>query len=214
MWAALKLVWFRVPKKIAYGIATFILVYVGNLWLDFAVRNLPIKPLLNLLPALLVSTLIFIAYFLIAFFYFSLMTIADLRSSSIPTASAPEDDKRRVPTKSRVSIGTLTKPDLSVDILAEVNFEDQSQPDIQIFLECISLGDPYCPECSRPLNKIHGDWMINGIQVGYACPKCGSEIDLNYSDLKKDVKAEVRRNFDNYWPGHVERVKALNVAKT
>jgi hypothetical protein len=66
-------------------------------------------------------------------------------------------------------------------------------------LERIQLGKPYCPECSRPLDILHGDFVVDFAQMGYKCKNCNTEYEGNDRELLKDIKGEVRKNYDNYW---------------
>ncbi|MDP8204908.1 MAG: hypothetical protein P9L95_10300 [Candidatus Tenebribacter mawsonii] len=60
---------------------------------------------------------------------------------------------------------------------------------------------------------IHGSWQIDGVQIGYKCKNCNTEIKKYRNDLVREVKTEVRNNYDIYWKNYVNEIKRITKGK-
>ena len=107
-----------------------------------------------------------------------------------------------------VNIGTYMTAILEAEI--GINFRNVGKiPESrETFLSNISLGNPYCPKCSRPLNEEHASWMADGVQIGYYCKNCASKYVGNSFELYKDVQAEVRKIYEQYLKLYLKHVNA------
>ena len=112
-----------------------------------------------------------------------------------------------------VVIGTVRNQNLAIDIRAKIVLNENTQPNVELFLDRIQSISPYCPKCYRPLATKHASWMVDGVQVGYLCKNCKTEYDGNYKDVFDEVLAEVRRNFDNYWKIYRDEIEKMTKGK-
>jgi len=131
----------------------------------------------------------------------------------MPRASGSSQDAKKKLPVSKITIGTYKERSLAVDILAVVILEEKSKPGVEMFLKRIELGEPYCPNCLRPLDAIRASWMADGVQIGYRCSKCNTKREGTELDLYKDVEGEVRRNFETYWQTYTEAIHRLTGGK-
>ena len=115
---------------------------------------------------------------------------------------------------SKVKIGEYSTENLIVDILARINLDKEVKPDIPLFLERVEIGDPFCPHCSRNLNYLRASWMADGVQIGYKCIDCNTEIKRNLDNLVDDAKAKVRRHFDEIWSLYHKEIKRITKGKS
>ena len=122
-------------------------------------------------------------------------------------------DRRKVLPYSEGVIGTHSVERLNVAIFAKIFLLETVRPPVDEFLARLRLGDPYCCECSRPLDLWRASWMANGIQIGYKCPNCGSEIKKDWPALSKEVSATVRKAYDSYWSNYQKEIMALTQSK-
>ncbi len=100
---------------------------------------------------------------------------------------------------SEITIGSYTTKDLCADIRAKIILDESNKPSIDIFLDRIRKGDPFCPNCLRPMDYLRASWMADGVQIGYQCKNCGIQHKGDFEDVLNDIKGEVRRNYENYW---------------
>jgi hypothetical protein len=119
------------------------------------------------------------------------------------------EDRREPLPYSEIVIGTFKTDSLAVDIQAKILLGEKIQPATETFLARICLGDPYCPRCSRSLDRRDAGWMADGMQIGYQCPTCGTQREGTYSDLFKDVCGQVRRNYPEYWQKYQKAIHDL-----
>jgi hypothetical protein len=119
------------------------------------------------------------------------------------------EDRRESLPYSHVVIGTLKRGVLAVDVRAEVFLEEKIRPPIGIFADRVSLDDPYCPKCSRPLAPLHASWMADGVQIGYQCRSCLTEIRGTRSDVLSEARGEIRRNYEKYWQNYQNAIQEL-----
>lgn len=67
---SIKLIWSRIPKKLLSSILAFILAYLGTLFLDYNIRQEPFKLSKQGLEALIISVILLLSYYLVAFVYY------------------------------------------------------------------------------------------------------------------------------------------------
>lgn len=130
-------------------------------------------------------------------------------SRSQTQAGTQNDNLKELP-HSRVTIGDISEGVLSVGIRARIVLLENSQPDVDSFLNRIDIGDPYCSNCSKPLDIKRASWMADGVQIGYKCVDCQTENDRDYFYVLKSAKREVRSNYDSYWSKYQEEINALS----
>lgn len=133
-------------------------------------------------------------------------------SQKIQVGKEIVESKKTLPYR-QVSLGTLGSKELDVDIQAEIELEDQIQPDIENFLKRIGIGVPYCPKCSRPLEELRTTWMADFAQIGYECKSCNTQKMSERKDLLKDVYALIRSNYGYYWDIYSKKVQQLTNGK-
>lgn len=122
-------------------------------------------------------------------------------------------DRRKILPYKEVIIGTFKKDGLAVDIRAKIFLEEKVQPPVEIFLDRISIKNPYCTKCARILDIVRASWMADFLQTGYKCISCQAEIKIDYSDLMKEIKGEVRQKYSDYWQNYHEAIYDLTGGK-
>jgi len=90
---------------------------------------------------------------------------------------------------------------------------ETTQPSIDIFLDRVSTGNPYCPNCQRPLDEDRLDWMGDFEQIGYTCSECRTKIQRDRIQLLNDVQGEIRKRFGFYYDGYKFQVHKLTNGK-
>jgi hypothetical protein len=55
--------------------------------------------------------------------------------------------------------------------------------------------------------------MADGVQIGYKCINCQTEIKRDRGELVDDAKAEVRKNFDETWILYRNEIKRITKGK-
>ena len=122
-----------------------------------------------------------------------------------------------------VTIGTYSTDGLAAAIRAQIVHGDRVQPDVDRFLERLSLGDPYCAneDCSRTFSVVQVCTAVytrtlykliedtTGIWLGYKCYDCGTVIPKSYDTLRRETEGEVRRNYGLYWTKYQEEIRRL-----
>jgi hypothetical protein len=150
---------------------------------------------------------------IIAFLWSSLKTvkffILNTEKSSGSYKSTITIDGKSILQYLEVKIGEYSRENLKVDILAKINLDKEVQPEIPLFLERVIIGDPYCPHCSRNLDYLRASWMADGVQIGYKCIDCKTEITRDRKELVDDAKAIVRKNFDDSWVLYRKEIKRI-----
>lgn len=158
-----------------------------------------------------------IAVSVIAFFWSSLKTvkyfILNSEESNSSYKRALTIDGKRILQYSKVKIGEYSRENLKVDILAKINLDEEVQPAISLFLQRVRIGAPYCPRCARNLDYLRASWMADGVQIGYKCIDCNTEIKRDQEELIDDAKAEVRKNFDESWVIYLEEINRITKGK-
>ncbi len=122
-------------------------------------------------------------------------------------------DRRKILPYSEVAIGTYQTNNLTVDIRAKIVLGESAQPNVEIFLDRIEIGKPYCPKCSRPLDYWNASFMADGIQIGYKCNVCKTECEGDRYEVLDDVKGNVRQNYSQYWSQYKREIDLLTRGK-
>lgn len=123
-------------------------------------------------------------------------------------------DRRKTLPQREVVLGRFTKDErLVLDICAEILLGEEAPPKVELFLRRLRLGRPYCPRCLRPLDEWRAGWMADFGQIGYRCPRCGTEIEGDEADLAADVDGAVRRDFPDYWRRYQTEIRRLTRGK-
>jgi hypothetical protein len=220
MLKSLIIVWLRIPKKYLVSLLLFVFAIVGERLFDFYFMDAKFLDWPKVKPVLIWSGIILGSYFFLAIIYCSLKTITELQTqiaSSHQKLSEKQvvpliDSKKTLPDR-YISVGTFKTKELEVDIRAEIILEEQIKPDIENFLERIGTGNPYCPNCSRPLDEWKLDWMANFAQIGYKCPPCNTQREGDALDLLNDVYGLIRSNYAYYWNIYSEKIHQLTGGK-
>lgn len=120
-------------------------------------------------------------------------------------------DRREMLPHEEVVIGTFTKDKLSVDIRAKIFLREKTQPPVEIFLDRISIKDPYCAnvECQKPLNIVNADWL----PIGYKCISCQTEMRIERWDIIGEIKGEIRQKYSDYWCRYCKAIYKLTRGK-
>ncbi len=122
-------------------------------------------------------------------------------------------DRRKILPYEETVIGTYQTNDLSVDIRAKIILRESTQPNVEIFLDRIKIGRPYCPNCFRPLDYWNATWMADGIQMGYKCSVCRTEREGDRHKVLDDAKGEIRKNYSNFWSQYKHEIDSLTKGK-
>ena len=212
-----KIVWLKIPKKKAASLAIFFgSILVKGLFDRFFSDNSNLFDCSKIVLATGCGVLLIFIYFLVSFIYFSLRTISQLQTQITHPQQNPSINQSVSITKSKkvlpyrqISIGSLKTDKMAVDIQAKIVLEEQVKPDIENFMTRIDLGNPYCPERSRPLDEWKTDWMANFSQIGYKCLNCHTQRKGDGLAVLYDVYALIRSNYDHYWNVYAENVKQM-----
>lgn len=121
-------------------------------------------------------------------------------------------DRRKLLPYREVVIGTYSIPDLKVDIRAEIVLVNDVRPDLENFLDRISMGRPYCPHCSCSLSELYEVEGIVETQY-YKCKKCGTEIEKTDPDIYKEIYGLIRKNYDKYWSIYQQKISKITKGK-
>jgi len=202
MFKSFKLIWSKIPKK---WISTFIILVLGVILkhlFDVYFNDAKLLSWPKVVPILIISLIFLLIYFGISFLFVALKIISK------------SDSKKVLPYK-YVCIGIYETADnlLAVNIQAKIVLSDIVQPDIQNFLNRIGLGDPYCAMCNRPLELLRASWMADGVQIGYKCPVCNIERNGAWVDLRNEVYAGIRSDYNNYWKVYKAKIKEITGGK-
>jgi len=211
----------RIPKKGIATLASPFLAVIADRAYDWYVLETQFVGWPRVLPVLMWSGVFLAAYFLLAFVYQSVKLVRELegRARSVPVEAYHREmtllaynNKKPLPSD-RVSIGTFQDRLLAVDIMAKVILEEKARPGVEVFLKRITLGRPYCPNCSRTLDTTHAGWHADGVQIGYSCTQCKTERRGDQDAVHKDVEGEVRRNYDCFWQAYQNEIAKMTGAK-
>lgn len=214
MLKAIKAIFTNIPKFFTWLIPTIFVAPLLILLISGYITNQTLNISLTNLKNVIYLTL---AVSIIAFFWSSLKTVKFLilntEESNNSYRKTITIDGKRILQYSKVKIGEYSRENLKVDILAKINLDNEVQPEIPLFLERVIIGDPYCPHCSRNLDYLHASWMADGVQIGYKCINCETEIKRDRKKLVDDAKAEVRKNFDETWVLYRNEIKRITKCK-
>lgn len=115
------------------------------------------------------------------------------------------DNDPELPHKT-VTIDVIKYDCFSCSILAKVVVGENRKPDVENFLNRISIGNPYCPDCQIELDTIHASWKVEGTQTGYRCSSCRNEIKGNHSEVLNDARSRIRKLYDLRWEIYKDKI--------
>lgn len=220
MLKSLIIVWSRIHKKKLFFVLSIVLIILVERLFDFCFMDAKFLDWPKFKPVLIWSGIVLGSYFLLAIIYYSLKTITELQTqidkfnqkSSEKQVVPLIDSKKTFPYR-YISVGTFKTNELEVDIQAKAILEEQIKPDIENFLNRIDTGNPYCPKCSHPLDEWKLGWMANFAQIGYKCPSCNTQREVNTCDLLNDVYGKIRSNYDYFWDIYSKKIHQLTGGK-
>jgi hypothetical protein len=122
-------------------------------------------------------------------------------------------DRRKPLPQRMVVIGTHLDNGLAVALKAQIVLGENTLPDVEIFLDRIHLGEPYCPTCKRPLDKLRASWMADCGHIGYECKTCETEIQKFPAALHNDALGAVRRGYLSLWERYENEIRDLTKGK-
>ena len=211
---AIKTILNNIPKFFTWLIPSVFVTPILILLISGYISNQTLNFSLNNLKNIIYLTL---AVSIIAFLWGSLKTVKyfmlNFEESNDSYRKTTTIDGKKILQYSKVKIGEYSRENLKVDILAKINLDNEVQPEIPLFLERVIIGDPYCPRCSRNLDYLHASWMADGVQIGYKCINCGTEISRKREELVDDAKAEVRKKFNETWLLYSKEIKKITKGK-
>lgn len=210
------IVWSRIHKKKLFFVLSIVLIILANRLFDSYFMDAKFLDWPKFKPVLIWSGIVLGSYFFLAIIYYSLKTITELQTqidqfnqkSSEKQVIPLIDSKKTLPYRD-ISVGTFKTKELEVAILAKIVLEEQIKPDIENFLNRIDTGNPYCPNCLRPLDE----WKLGGMTIGYKCPSCNTQREVNTWDLLNDVYGKIRSNYDYFWDIYSKKIHQLTGGK-
>jgi hypothetical protein len=205
----IKYIFSKVPKIIRWLSVVICIAPV----LTYIVQQFALdKPIELSLNNLLYLATILISIIILGFIIGSFISVRHLLKNAdeqtVSKLNSKEVTKKLLPHRI-VSIGTYKTRGLSTDIRANILLNENVIPTVDMFLDRIYEGTPYCTKCDRPLNKWNAGQMAAFAQIGYHCTICETQIKGDWSDLRKSIKAEVRKNYDYYWKEYHKQIEEL-----
>lgn len=189
----------KVPKLFRWLIVT---VFIAPILVYVVVQFSTNKPI-ELFPENLIYLLLLILFLLTASYIVgSFRSVRELLTIKNSISKNSSNDSQIIKKKlpySEVTIGNYKTQDICADIRAKIILDESHQPAVDLFLDRIRKGEPFCPECSRPMDYWKATWMADFAQIGYQCFNCDIKHKGNYEDLLNDIKGEVRKNYEKYW---------------
>ena len=123
-------------------------------------------------------------------------------------------DRRKLLPQRQVVIGTYQEDGLAVDLRAQIVLGERTPPDVEIFLDRVRLGQPYCPRCSNRLEEVLVDHWIPGYSgTHYECYRCEIETPMDGDDLEGEVFGAIRRDYLRFWSRYDEEIQHLTGGK-
>lgn len=216
MLKSLIIVWLRIPKKYLVSLLGFILPVVVERFFDYCFMDAKLLDWQKVKPVLIWSGIVLGYYFFLVIIYYSLKTITELQTqinkfnqkSSEKQVIPLIDSKKKLPVHA-ISVGIFKTKELEVEIMAKIILEEQIKPDIENFLNRIDTGNPYCPNCLRPLVE----WKSGMMTIGYKCPSCNTQREGNTLDLLNDVYGKIRSNYNYFWDIYSKKIHQLTGGK-
>ncbi len=195
----IKYIFGKVPKLFRWLIGT---IFVAPILIYIVVQFSTNKPI-ELFPTNLIYLFLLILFLVITSFVVgAFRSVRDLLEEKNIigkySVSNPKTNRKMLP-YSEITIGNYNTQDISVDIRAKIILDESSKPSIDIFLDRIRKGNPFCPKCSRPMDYWKASWMADFAQIGYQCFNCNIQHKGDYENIMNDIKGEVRKNYENYW---------------
>lgn len=205
----LKYIFGNVPKLFRWLIGTIFIAPI----LIYVVVQFSINKPIELFPTNLIYLFLSILFFVItSYFVGAFISVGKLLNEKNliekNTVANPKTSKKMLP-YSDITIGNYKTQDISVDIRAKIILGELNKPSVDIFLDRVKKGDPFCPQCSRPMDYWKLSWMANFAQIGYQCLNCKIQHKGDYEDVFNDIKGEVRKNYDSYWLIYMNEIDKL-----
>lgn len=203
---AFKLVWKKIPKKLAAIVVVSLISYIAKRFYDYYFEGQPFLSFSKLYEAVFWITGGLLGYFIITYFYSSLRVISELLKKE-PQKSIAEIDnaidkskKKEMP--SRFELQPLNFDYFEVKVFVTRKWRPNSNPPgVEDFLRELEFSDIYCGQCKSEFIVIYGLPLDL-----YRCPNCINEkvfsreerFDISQK-IEADFKGELRRNFEKYW---------------
>ena len=127
---------------------------------------------------------------------------------SKPPALSPTKEKKELPYQ-YLTIGQYKTENICSDIRASIKLSEKVKPNVDVFLDRVFEGEPYCPKCFRPMDKWNAGWQADFAQIGYFCEKCNIKHKGNWEDVRNDIKGIVRKDYDRYWDNYRKQLSEL-----
>lgn len=201
----LKYIYSQIPKSIKWTLgAIIILPILGKLVSEWIGKEGLDLSLVRLLFVLGVAVILLLVGILIGSFKAVRNLLPNNKSEKLDAFLG-----KKVLTVDKVNIGQYEDKHLAVAIMAEISLTDEFQPDIEEFIKRISIGDPFCPKCKRPLDIYRTSWQAGGYPDGFQCEECNTKRQGLKSDIMKDVIKEIRLNDKDYWEKYHTEIDKL-----
>lgn len=202
----LKIMWQYYPVWVKWTVLTLIVGPVGYYLVTQFITGATINLSLTNLSYILLGTSII---GVVGLFTGAWRAIAEQRTEIIINRPKPASKVLPLVLPDTVNIGNFTDKILSVDIQAKVVVGEVAKPETDTFLQRVSYGEPFCSNCSRPLQTNNsGAWSHDDIDA-YSCDKCKEKWTGDGYDVLVEIKGEVRRNYDQYYQVYQEKIESL-----
>lgn len=123
-------------------------------------------------------------------------------------------DRRNALTQRQVVIGTYREGAVAVDLRAEIVLGERIPPDVEIFLDRLLVGQPYCSDCSSQLEEVFLDHWVPGYSGWrYECRRCETEVAIDGDELQRAAAGAVRRDYLRCWSRYEEEIRCLTGGK-
>lgn len=199
----------NVPKSIRWLILTIfiarildylVIQFFTNKPVEFSIENIT-----YIISAILFLT--FLGYIIGSYNSISKL-LKQINSNNINT----KPQKEKLPHRN-IIIGTYKSKLLSSDIRAKIFLNEKIKPNVDVFLDRVFEGNPFCTKCLRPLDIWSGNYITDIGQIGYKCSSCKTEIEEDFENLRKSIKSLIRRDYDKYWDEYQKQIKDLTGGK-
>lgn len=205
----LKYIYSLIPTTIKWILLSiFVLPILGKI-VSEGISEEGINISLNKFLYLLVFAIILLA---IGFFIGSFRSVRILLSTE-KSENIGNVKQKKILSVNQVNIGQYKDENLAVAIIAEINLTDEIQPNIEDFIKRVSIGEPFCPQCLRPLDIYHTSWQVDGSPDGFQCEECNTKRQGLKSDIIKDIIKEIRFNYKEYYEKYHSEIDKLTKGK-
>jgi len=199
----------KIPKSIRWIIASLIVTPIIGYILLQLITN---KPIEISVEKIIYVIIIIISLSIIGYLVGSFRAVSYLLLNKPSIKSEIKPIKKILP-YNEIVIGTYKTEILCSDIRAKIFLNESLKPNVDVFLERIHEGDPFCSQCSRPLDDWNASYMADFAQIGYKCKTCNTQIEGDWKALRNIIKGEVRKNYDKYWLGYKTQIDELTGGK-